>query len=345
MGRGFAKLLKKARRNRITIIAVNSSGGSTRSVTLPVLAAAVVILVSVGLFASMIGSYAVMRSSLIQSTASHEIKDTRIERLVSENTELRMIVSAQQLQLEFQEDQIHAMAQKVQSITDLGQEIIDTLGSEIELPSNVELTIEGLSSGFRSDAVVSIMGAGGVDRAAPPRLLADTLRTFKVSSVTSSIIAALDEKLASDLEVFKSLRDESVSYVHRLRHTPMGWPVVGPVSSRYGWRAHPVYKDTRFHNGIDIAVSVGTPVKATADGVVILSGTSGGYGLTVIIDHGYGVQTLYAHNSRLLVKAGEVVTRGQVISYSGNTGVSTGPHLHYEVRVGGKAVDPSIYMD
>ena len=125
MGRGFAKLLKKARRNRITIIAVNSSGGSTRSVTLPVLAAAVVILVSVGLFASMIGSYAVMRSSLIQSTASHEIKDTRIERLVSENTELRMIVSAQSCSSSSRKsDPRHGAEGAVYN--GFGQEIIDT---------------------------------------------------------------------------------------------------------------------------------------------------------------------------------------------------------------------------
>lgn len=345
MGKALDKLFRKARCNWITILAVNSSGGSVRSVALPVLAIVATILVSAGLIVFMVVSYAGMSSSLTQSTTSHEAKDARIEHLVSENSELRMIVNAQQLQLEFQGEQIQAMAQKMRSITDLGQEIIETLGSEIELSPDVGLTIGELSSGYGSDIAMATMGTGGVDRTSPRHLIADTLRTFKIASMANATIVAMDARLARDLEAFRSLRDESVSHVHRLSHTPMGWPAVGPISSRYGWRSHPIYNETRFHDGIDIAVSIGTEVRATADGVVISAGTNGGYGLAVVIDHGYGVQTLYAHNSKLLVRAGEVVTRGQVISHSGNTGVSTGPHLHYEVRVGGKTVDPAIYMD
>jgi len=116
------------------------------------------------------------------------------------------------------------------------------------------------------------------------------------------------------------------------------WPVTGRISSNYGMRWG------RMHHGIDIAVNTGTPVKAAARGRVTFSGVNGGYGYLVIIDHGDGVETRYAHNSRLLVKAGEYVNRGQVIAYSGNTGNSTGPHLHFEIRYKGNSVDPRSYL-
>ncbi len=99
------------------------------------------------------------------------------------------------------------------------------------------------------------------------------------------------------------------------------------------------------HNGLDIAVSTGTPIKAAADGRVNFAGWNGGYGILVIIDHGNNVETRYAHNSRLNVKVGQKVNRGDVIAYSGNTGVSTGPHSHFEIRHrGGTPVNPQSYL-
>ncbi len=116
------------------------------------------------------------------------------------------------------------------------------------------------------------------------------------------------------------------------------WPARARISSKYGMRWG------RMHNGVDIAVVTGTPIKAAADGKVIFSGTNGGYGIMVIIDHGKGVETRYAHHSRNVAKVGQTVKRGDVIAYSGNTGVSTGPHLHFEIRYNGKAVDPLKYL-
>jgi murein DD-endopeptidase MepM/ murein hydrolase activator NlpD len=98
------------------------------------------------------------------------------------------------------------------------------------------------------------------------------------------------------------------------------------------------------HEGIDIAVGEGTPVRAAAAGTVIYAGWMGGYGNLVVVDHGNGLSTAYAHNSSLAASVGQSVAAGEVVSYSGNTGNSTGPHVHFEVRVNGSAVDPLSYL-
>ena len=125
-----------------------------------------------------------------------------------------------------------------------------------------------------------------------------------------------------------------------------GWPVPSSfsISSPFGPRIHPITRRHDNHTGIDIRAESGSDIVAAADGVVILSGWNGGYGITVIIDHGGGIHTLYAHNSQNLVSVGDVVVRGQRIALIGSTGVSTGPHLHFEVRVGGTAVDPRPFL-
>ena len=123
--------------------------------------------------------------------------------------------------------------------------------------------------------------------------------------------------------------------------TPTGWPTDGFISSGYGLR----WNGAEFHQGIDIAAEMGTPIVATADGVVTLAGwNAGGYGNMVDIDHGSGVSTRYGHASAVVVTAGQRVRRGQIIAYVGSTGHSTGPHLHYEVRLSGQPVNPSSYL-
>ena len=124
------------------------------------------------------------------------------------------------------------------------------------------------------------------------------------------------------------------------------WPVPSSasISSPFGPRRHPITGRQETHSGIDIRAAHGAEIQAADDGVVILSGRNGGFGITVIIDHGDGIHTLYAHNSRNLVSVGDRVTRGQAIALVGSTGVSTGPHLHFEVRVGGRWVDPGPFL-
>lgn len=124
----------------------------------------------------------------------------------------------------------------------------------------------------------------------------------------------------------------------------LGWPVSGEITSPYGYRVHPIWGTTIYHSGIDIGVDEGTPVHAADGGVVVWSGWMGGYGYAVVIDHGNGLSTLYGHNSELAVDEGQSVAKGQVISYAGSTGNSTGPHVHFEVRANGDPVDPMGYL-
>ena len=122
--------------------------------------------------------------------------------------------------------------------------------------------------------------------------------------------------------------------------TPSIWPAAGYVSSPYGLR----FDGTEFHQGIDIAADMGTPIVATADGVVTAAGWNGGYGNMVDVDHGGGIVTRYGHASAVAVTVGQQVRRGEVIAYVGSTGRSTGPHVHYEVRVNGAPVNPAGYL-
>ncbi|HKY62554.1 MAG TPA: M23 family metallopeptidase [bacterium] len=126
--------------------------------------------------------------------------------------------------------------------------------------------------------------------------------------------------------------------------TPSLWPTQGWITSGFGYRLSPWGEGVRMHKGIDIASPYGSAVFAPSDGTVVYSGYKGGYGNTVIIDHGYGISTLYGHNSELFVAEGDKITRGMKISAVGNTGASTGPHLHYEVHVDGIPTDPSKYI-
>ena len=121
-------------------------------------------------------------------------------------------------------------------------------------------------------------------------------------------------------------------------------PVPGGVSSGYGYRIHPIYGERRLHTGWDMNAGCGAPIRAAESGVVIYSGVKGGYGNTIIIDHGGGMSTLYAHQSRLGLAYGSSVGIGDTIGWIGNTGVSTSCHLHFEVRIDGSPVDPAPYL-
>ena len=124
----------------------------------------------------------------------------------------------------------------------------------------------------------------------------------------------------------------------------MLYPTYGSITSRFGWRSHPILGSRRFHAGLDFGASHGTTIRAADSGVVIFAGWYGGYGNAVVIDHGDGISTLYAHSSRLYVTEGQVVRKGKPIAAVGSTGLSTGPHLHFEVRLNGKPVDPLAYL-
>jgi murein DD-endopeptidase MepM/ murein hydrolase activator NlpD len=144
---------------------------------------------------------------------------------------------------------------------------------------------------------------------------------------------------------YNALQAQIAASVSRGNPTPAGngrfiLPVNGAVTSGFGPRAHPIYGGSRMHAGVDITASSGTPIKAAGDGVVRMAGSNGGYGNWTLIDHGDGLATGYAHQSRIGVSVGQRVSTGEVIGYVGSTGASTGPHLHWEVRVNGNPVNP-----
>ncbi len=126
--------------------------------------------------------------------------------------------------------------------------------------------------------------------------------------------------------------------------TPKGLPVDGSISSPYGKRHNPMNGAEEFHTGLDVSASPGNPVCATADGIVSFSGWSGGNGYLVVLEHGYGFSTFYAHNKKNIVEVGQKVKRGDVIGYVGTTGSSTGPHVHYEIWKNGKHINPKQYI-
>jgi murein DD-endopeptidase MepM/ murein hydrolase activator NlpD len=129
-----------------------------------------------------------------------------------------------------------------------------------------------------------------------------------------------------------------------LASTPSIWPTEGWVSSRFGYRTSPFTGKREFHKGLDISAPKGTPIYAPAKGKINFVGRHSGYGLTIGVSHGSGINTKYAHLHSVAVKKGQTVTRGELIAYVGNSGRSTGPHLHYEVRLNGVPVNPSRYI-
>lgn len=151
----------------------------------------------------------------------------------------------------------------------------------------------------------------------------------------------IEQQLASHKEIINYIKLQKELY----KYTPLIWPTKGRVVSPFGYRIHPVYDIEHFHTGIDIANSFGTPVYATAYGVVKYAGWQSGYGKVVVIEHKFGYTTVYAHLSSIKVKLGQKVSRGDLIGLVGDTGTTTGPHLHYEVWKDGKICNPIKFVN
>ncbi len=159
------------------------------------------------------------------------------------------------------------------------------------------------------------------------------------------ILDKLEEINGDDADILSSLSETQSKLKQYIDSIPTLWPASGRISSRFGTRSDPFNFSQKVHEGIDIAADYGTTILASATGKVTLSDWYGNYGKCVIIDHGYGLSTLYGHCQTLLVKEGQTVKKGDKIATVGSTGRSTGPHLHFEVRLNGVPVDPLQYLD
>jgi murein DD-endopeptidase MepM/ murein hydrolase activator NlpD len=235
------------------------------------------------------------------------------------NLPVEEIMNANNLNSDF----IKAGQELVLPIADFKESKADN-NSKTKVEKNTSSSEQIVHQVQRGDALSTIARMYGTD--------IDTIRN--VNNLHGNRIFAGDELIITDYKrgPFTLIRNSLI------------WPVNGRISSRFGWRNHPIKKTRLFHNGLDIAVPSRTPVKAAAGGEVVHSGWMNGFGYTVIIDHGRGVETLYAHNSKVSISKGSMVNTGQQVALSGNTGLSTGPHLHFGVLQNEKPLNPKNYL-
>ncbi len=239
-----------------------------------------------------------------------------------------------------QRDEIVQQRQQIQTFA----EEINALKDELVALGHFEEKIRIIANLDPVEDDGSVFGVGG---AAPedlnPRVElnqghSDLLRQMhqQVNAMTSAVA---EQKSRFDLVL-----DQVQGHRNLLSSTPAIRPTQGWMTSRFGYRSSPFTGHREFHKGIDIANRKGTAIVATADGVVSFTGKKGGMGRVLVIDHGHGMITRYAHLEKTLKKRGERVTRGDIIAQMGNSGRSTGPHLHYEVHLNGVAVNPANYI-
>jgi murein DD-endopeptidase MepM/ murein hydrolase activator NlpD len=221
---------------------------------------------------------------------------------------------------------------------------LSTLSDTLTRISQRDARIRVLANLEPIDPQVQAAGIGGPTLASRPGLLnaGPAVRRSEEIRVDLNALIRRANLLASS---FEEAKDSLASHSQRLAATPSIMPTQGWLTSAFSsMREHPILHIARPHEGIDVTAPMGSPIEAPAGGVVTDAGWESGYGNTVTIDHGYGITTKFAHASKLLVKTGQRVQRGQRIALVGNTGLATGPHLHYEVHVNGRPVDPLKYV-
>lgn len=205
--------------------------------------------------------------------------------------------------------------------------------SEIEL---TRLEEQKAQLEVERDLADAALGAAQAEARQVQSLLDQIQRDIAAAEEIEQGLEADAERLEDEIAALQSSGGEAPGV--------LSWPITGAITSPFGYRVHPILGVRKLHTGIDIRGSTGQPIIAAADGEVILAQTYGGYGRTVVIDHGGGMSTLYAHQSQLAVSVGETVSRGEVIGYVGCSGSCTGPHVHFEVRLNGVPVDPMQYL-
>lgn len=189
-----------------------------------------------------------------------------------------------------------------------------------------------------------LMGMGGNTESAEDYFSTPGAKVGSLVKQMSSDLTELESRAKTQENSFTELHEQLMKQSSTLAATPSIWPAKGWVTSGYGERTSPFTGFQGLHKGMDIANRIGTPVVATAEGIVVQAGNDPGLGKAVVISHGMGMKTTYGHLSEVMVRPGQKITRGQKIATMGNTGRSTGPHLHYEVTQNGVSVNPSKYI-
>ncbi|MEW6724977.1 MAG: M23 family metallopeptidase [Bacillota bacterium] len=248
----------------------------------------------------------------------------------------------QKLQLDYLLAEAESIRVSLSRLSELDRQIREILKKDAMFQGKIA-SFPAVATVSRSDAPVamtvsiasqvSTATASGLVNSAPSLLASTGVSMDQIKSELTTLLGRLEQSQAG-LQARQAYMNAK----------PSIWPTAGYITSGFGWRRSPFGWTSEFHTGLDIAAPFGTPVKATGAGKVIFAGYKGSYGRCIIIDHGYGIRTLYAHNARLNVGYGQWVSKGQVIAYVGDTGRSTGAHLHYEVHLNGRQVDPRDYL-
>jgi murein DD-endopeptidase MepM/ murein hydrolase activator NlpD len=276
----------------------------------------------------------------------------RLRQQTSEQREELDTLAGNLTSLEAEFDRLWEFERKVRVIADLPGALV-----EAEFP---EASRVGLGGGLEepespapeSDAQVSAeaetstpRGQGGPEDEAPPLPRTASLELDEQALVrTRAGTRRLAIRATTQSMSFEELVEDLEGKRHRLASTPSIWPTEGWVTSGYGFRTSPFTGHRTFHAGLDIASDFGTPVVAPARGRVVFAGRKGPLGKSLVIDHGFGLQTSYGHAAEIHVKKGESVERGQRIASVGSTGRSTGPHLHYSMAADGRSLKPRDYI-
>lgn len=235
--------------------------------------------------------------------------------------------------------------EKLRTITELEQTVIRLVGldqntkkndSSTDVGNNIQMSALG-SDDIQANAFVATRGDTSLLRKDPLLMGSLDNRDFQID-----VISQMLEESQKNLS---TLIDDVEKRLDYLEAKPNLTPASGHITSPFGYRNNPFGRGREFHSGVDIANNYGIKIKAAGGGIVTCAGYNGGYGYVIVIKHGYGYETIYGHNQKLLVKVGDHVTKGQVISQMGSSGRSTGPHVHFEVRYQGTAIDPYTVLN
>ncbi len=251
---------------------------------------------------------------------------------------MRDVAESQRQEILALQEECQVLSSRLREAEVTEAQIRDMLINEGLIPQSYSADASVASAADRTRTLLLSRDGGRDRRLSAAKDMGSALET--VATVTQS----LDERLNQVDAGVSDLLEKASRLVAYSRARPKEWPVLGRISSGFGPRRHPVTGRREIHHAVDIAASYGQGIIAPADGVVTFAGYKSGYGYTVAIRHGFGFETLYAHCSRLRVRSGQEVQRGERIADVGQSGTATGPHLHYEVHVDGQKVDPRDFL-
>lgn len=297
-----------AKKKFLSLIIIPHKRGTAKTITISRRASHIILCLFVGFVVILVG--------VLVDYFSMNITRAKYHQLQSENQEQKKVIANY-------ESSIKQLTAKIQTFENYARKLNIMAG----LRSPEALKEAGLGSGTEANE----LNGTQVNLPDSPKSANLPLNQVQIKA------EQLEQNLNTLLNFFEQQRA-------RLAQTPTIWPTVGFITSGYGWRIDPFTGKQTLHKGIDIATNLGNPVVATADGVIVETKNDRIGGKTILISHGAGISTLFYHLDKILVRPGQKVKRGDIIGLVGKTGKALGPHLHYEIHINGKAVNPLQYI-